>query len=135
VSPLLLHANRGLTPPARLGRRERFNKATGYNKRRHKETCVKGTERQTKAARKTGRGAPAWDIALMFPRQGDWTEDEYLELEGNPQQGIITVLSLKGKTYTVHGKFGAGTEAASKLLVGFAVAVDDVFAAGAGRDS
>jgi Uma2 family endonuclease len=29
------------------------------------------------------RGEPAWDIALLFPRQGQWTEDEYLALDTN----------------------------------------------------
>jgi Uma2 family endonuclease len=26
-------------------------------------------------------GAPAWEVALLFPPQGQWTEDEYLTLE------------------------------------------------------
>jgi len=26
---------------------------------------------------------PAWEIALLFPRQGQWTEDEYLALDTN----------------------------------------------------
>jgi Uma2 family endonuclease len=30
-----------------------------------------------------GRGKPAWDIALAFPLQGDWTEADYLALEAN----------------------------------------------------
>jgi Uma2 family endonuclease len=30
-----------------------------------------------------GRGNPAWDIALGFPLQGDWTEADYLALEAN----------------------------------------------------
>ncbi len=28
-----------------------------------------------------GPGAPAWAVALLFPPQGQWTEDEYLALE------------------------------------------------------
>src|SRR3984957_7110566 len=28
-----------------------------------------------------GFGEPAWDIAKLFPVQGDWAEQEYLELE------------------------------------------------------
>jgi len=29
------------------------------------------------------RGEPAWDIALLFPPQGQWTEEEYLALDTN----------------------------------------------------
>jgi Uma2 family endonuclease len=29
------------------------------------------------------RGEPFWDIALMFPLQGEWTEEEYLALKTN----------------------------------------------------
>ena len=29
------------------------------------------------------RGTPTWEIALNFPRQGDWTEEEYLSLDTN----------------------------------------------------
>lgn len=203
--------------------------------------------------RPRGRGQPAWDLALMFPRQGEWTEEDYLELENNSQnrlvelndgrlevlpmpdlyhQGIvrflfrstdrfvsshdlgevffaplpirlwagqlrepdlvflkkarlknrhkpprgadlvmevvstgqnnrqrdlttkrrvyarakipeywivdpeeqtITVLALAGKKYQVHGKFGRGEQATSRLLADFAVAVDQVFAAGEGK--
>src|SRR5215469_2947635 len=32
---------------------------------------------------KIKRGEPAWDIALLFPPQGDWTEEEYLALNTN----------------------------------------------------
>lgn len=47
----------------------------------------------------------------------------------DPQQNTITVLALNGSTYAVHGEFGAGRRADSALLPGFAVPVDDVFAA------
>jgi len=26
---------------------------------------------------------PAWDVARLFPHQGAWSEQEYLELNGN----------------------------------------------------
>lgn len=26
---------------------------------------------------------PAWDVALLFPSQGEWTEREYLRLDTN----------------------------------------------------
>src|SRR5688572_24041054 len=28
-------------------------------------------------------GEPTWDIARLFPNQGMWSEEEYLELKGN----------------------------------------------------
>ncbi len=39
--------------------------------------------------RKNGCGQPAWDVALLFPPQGEWTEEEYLELESNSQNCLI----------------------------------------------
>jgi Uma2 family endonuclease len=45
-------------------------------------------------------GEPPWEIALLFPIQGNWTEDEYLELEsaGNRlielSDGCIEVLPM-----------------------------------------
>lgn len=29
------------------------------------------------------RGTPTWELALNYPRQGEWTEDEYLSLDTN----------------------------------------------------
>lgn len=46
------------------------------------------------------------------------------------QEHMITVLTLDGQTYRVHGEFGRGSVAASVLLPGFRVQVDEVFAAG-----
>lgn len=41
---------------------------------------------------------PAWDVALLFPAQGTWTEDEYLELTTNRlvefSHGQIEVLPM-----------------------------------------
>ncbi|MBI1830262.1 MAG: Uma2 family endonuclease [Planctomycetes bacterium] len=51
----------------------------------------------------------------------------------DPKEKTITVLTLSGKSYKVHGVYKAGDEAASKLLKGFKVAVSDVFAAGDGK--
>ena len=43
-------------------------------------------------------GEPAWDIAKLFPNQGYWSEEEYLELNGNRlvefTNGQIEVLSI-----------------------------------------
>lgn len=48
----------------------------------------------------------------------------------DPEEKTITVLTLSGKSYKTHGAFGIGESATSKLLKGFSVAVNDVFAAG-----
>jgi Uma2 family endonuclease len=55
----------------------------------------------TNGRRTAGRGEPVWDIALLYPLQGDWTEEDYLELEhssGNQMlelvDGFIEVLPL-----------------------------------------
>lgn len=45
----------------------------------------------------------------------------------NPLTDTITVLTLEGKSYIEHGIYGRGTQASSKLLDGFGVAVDQVF--------
>ena len=50
-----------------------------------------------------------------------WTVD--------PQTQRITVLTLKEGEYTVYGEFGPGTVARSRVLPGFEVAVDEVWAA------
>lgn len=46
------------------------------------------------------------------------------------QEHKITVLALEGQAYRVHGEFGRGSVATSRLLPGFTVPVDAVFAAG-----
>jgi Uma2 family endonuclease len=51
----------------------------------------------------------------------------------DPAEKTITVLTLAGKTYKVHGVFKEGDDATSKLLKGFSVAVSDVLAAGEGK--
>lgn len=48
----------------------------------------------------------------------------------DPEQQRITVLTLVGTEYQVHGEFAPGTQATSALLNGFAVDVTAVFAAG-----
>ncbi len=45
----------------------------------------------------------------------------------DPQEKRITVLTLQGESYTVHGEFGTGDQATSVLLAGFAAAVTAVF--------
>lgn len=57
----------------------------------------------------------------------------------DPETQRITVLTLVGGTYRVHGEFAVGRQATSVLLRGFAVSVDEVFASAQshveGRDS
>ena len=48
----------------------------------------------------------------------------------DPQTERITVLTLQGKRYRVHGKFAPGEQATSLLLKGFSVDVSAVFEAG-----
>lgn len=45
----------------------------------------------------------------------------------NPLDETITVLVLDGPAYAQHGVFQRGERAASLLLAGFSVAVDEVF--------
>jgi Uma2 family endonuclease len=47
----------------------------------------------------------------------------------DPETQRITVLTLAGAVYAVHGEFGPGAQATSVLLPGFAVDVAAVFAA------
>jgi len=49
----------------------------------------------------------------------------------DPEMKRVTVLTLAGDSYAVHGEFGQGEEAASVLLAGFGVGVTAVFAAAA----
>lgn len=51
----------------------------------------------------------------------------------DPQQEKITVLTLEGGSYGVHGEFKPGEEASSVLLDGFAIDVQSVFEAGKER--
>ncbi|RME64075.1 MAG: Uma2 family endonuclease [Caldilineae bacterium] len=46
----------------------------------------------------------------------------------DPTERRITVLTLAGEQYEVHGAYGPGEVASSQLLDGFQVAVDEVFA-------
>jgi Uma2 family endonuclease len=47
----------------------------------------------------------------------------------DPLSRQIIVLTLEGDEYAVHGQFGVGQQATSKLLAGFEVNVEQVFAA------
>lgn len=47
----------------------------------------------------------------------------------DPRDEKITVLTLAGDSYEVHGEFGRGAEATSTLLEGFSVSVEEVLSA------
>src|SRR5687768_772182 len=54
---------------------------------------------KTDRARANGKaGEPTWDIAQLFPRQGHWSVEEYLELPTNRQielsDGVLEILPL-----------------------------------------
>ena len=48
-------------------------------------------------------GEPAWEVALLFPNQGAWSEEEYLALNGNRlvefSHGFIEVLPMPTTTH------------------------------------
>jgi Uma2 family endonuclease len=43
-------------------------------------------------SRKDRPGQPAWDLALMLPPQGLWTEEAFLELEANSENHMIELV-------------------------------------------
>ena len=47
----------------------------------------------------------------------------------DPRDAKITVLTLDGDSYAVHGEFAPGEQATSRLLPGFTVAVTEALAA------
>jgi Uma2 family endonuclease len=44
-------------------------------------TTVNGGSPEARKGRRNGQ--PAWDVALLFPEQGNWSVEEYLALPGN----------------------------------------------------
>ena len=50
-----------------------------------------------------GMGEPTWEIARLFPNQGTWSEEEYLELNGNRlvefSDGSLDVLPMPTMTH------------------------------------
>lgn len=83
---------------------------------------------QLPANRRSQPVEPPWDIALLYPLQGSWTERDYWIVDPESQQ--VVVLVLDGATYRQHGVFAPGETATSSLLSGLAVSVTDLFASG-----
>lgn len=93
------------------------------------------------------RHAYGADLVMEIVSPGDENRERDLEIKRreyaqariaeywivDPEQHRITVLTLDGETYREHGVFGAGTQATSVLLPGFAVSVDAVFQVGNGK--
>src|SRR5690349_13983866 len=52
----------------------------------------------TPGGRRSERGEPTWEVARLFPRQGDWTEDAFLSLSTNRfvelNDGCLEVLPM-----------------------------------------
>jgi len=75
------------------------------------------------------RGDPAWDIALLFPTQGEWSEEEYLALDTNHlvefSDGFIEVLPMPNILHQLlvkylHGRLEAFVQSRALGLVLFA---------------
>ncbi len=49
------------------------------------------------------RGTPTWEMALTFPHQGEWTEEEYLNLDTNRlvefTDGVLEFLPMPGPAH------------------------------------
>lgn len=80
-------------------------------------------------------GQPAWDVARLFPVQGNWTASGYFALDTNRLvelvDGSLEVLALDAATkrYVEQARGGVGTQVTSTLLSGFTLEVSQVFAA------
>jgi Uma2 family endonuclease len=82
------------------------------------------------------------DLILNFSENHPKPEEKYYkkadlvmevvsdDRQSHEREQRITVLALEASQYAEHGAFGVGSTAHSRLLEGFKVSVDDVFAAG-----
>jgi Uma2 family endonuclease len=59
-----------------------------------------------------GRAQPTWDVAYLFPTQGNWSEDEYLALQTNHlvefSNGFLEVLPMPTTSHQALVFFLAG---------------------------
>ncbi|REJ93324.1 MAG: Uma2 family endonuclease, partial [Planctomycetota bacterium] len=69
------------------------------------------------------------DLAIEVVSEGEENRRRDLREKRDPEQKTITVLTLDGDEYRVHGEFKPGATASSALLKGFAVDVAACFAA------
>lgn len=56
----------------------------------------------------SGPGSPVWELAQWMPRQGSWTVDDYLDLEGPAaefDQGTIEVLPMPSQSHQLLAQF------------------------------
>jgi Uma2 family endonuclease len=55
------------------------------------------------------RGTPTWELAHLFPRQGDWTEEEYFQLEAEQRieylNGCLVFLPMPTRSHERIVKF------------------------------
>ncbi len=72
------------------------------------------------------RDHPERDLVLKSEEYAQAGIPEYWIVD--PRLGLVTVLSLEGSNYAVHGEFALGQSATSRLLAGFEVEVARVFA-------
>jgi len=70
---------------------------------------------------------PARDLEIKRQEYAEAGIPEYWIVD--PERGVITVLRLQDKKYTLHGEYRSGQQAESALLPGFRVDVGKVFAA------
>ena len=66
----------------------------------HSELPSADVEWETPVSR---RGTPTWEMALTFPHQGEWTEEEYLNLDTNRlvefTDGVLEFLPMPGPAH------------------------------------
>jgi Uma2 family endonuclease len=61
------------------------------------------SQTKIKSSRRPALPKPTWDVALLFPREGDWTEIDYLDLDTNHlvelSHGCLEVLPMPTTTH------------------------------------
>jgi Uma2 family endonuclease len=55
------------------------------------------------------RGEPTWEIARFYPKQGEWTEEQYLALEDNFRiefvDGVLEFLPMPSRSHQLIARF------------------------------
>jgi Uma2 family endonuclease len=119
--------------PIRLGKRHYREPDIAYFKPRRIKDNLTPPNGADLVVEVVGRGRKArnHDLEIKPRVYAEAKIPEYWIVD--PETKTITVLTLSGKSYKVHGVFKPGDQAASKLLKGFKVAVSEVFDAGEGK--